>query len=42
MSIELLLTTVVLVSLAVLRLGVPLLMLWLLSKTLHYVQTVLP
>jgi hypothetical protein len=42
MSTELLLTTFVLIGLTVLRLGVPLLTLWLLSKALRYAQAVLP
>jgi hypothetical protein len=42
MSTELLLTTIALMGLTVLRLGVPLLLLWLLSKFLRYMQTALP
>ena len=42
MSTELLITTFVLIGLTLLRLGVPLLFLWLLSKTLRYAQSTLP
>ena len=42
MSTELFLSTIILISLAILRLGVPLLMLWLLGKGLRYLQTALP
>jgi hypothetical protein len=42
MSTELLLTTIALMGLTVLRLGVPLLLLWLLSKFLRYLQIALP
>jgi hypothetical protein len=42
MSTELLLTTLVLMVLTVLRLGIPLLLLWLLSKALRYIQVALP
>lgn len=39
MSNELLITTLVLMGLTALRLGIPLLFLWLLSKGLRYMQT---
>jgi hypothetical protein len=42
MSIELLITTWVLIGLAAVRLGLPLLLLWLLGKVLYYMQTALP
>lgn len=42
MSTELLLTTLVLMGLTALRLGIPLLLLWLLSKALRYMQAALP
>ncbi|GEM_PF-7013216 len=42
MSTELFLTTMVLMGLTILRLGAPLLLLWLLGKGLRYLQTTLP
>jgi hypothetical protein len=42
MPTELLFTTLILIGLTTLRLGVPLLVLWLMSKALRYAQSVLP
>lgn len=42
MSTELFFTTLVLIGLTLLRLGIPLLVLWLLGRTLRYLQTALP
>jgi hypothetical protein len=42
MSSELFFGLSIFVGLALLRLGLPLLLLWLLSKTLRYLQTALP
>jgi hypothetical protein len=42
MSTELFLTTMVLIGLTILRLGMPLLLLWLLGKGLRHLQTALP
>lgn len=39
---EVLMTTVVLMGLAAVRLGLPLLFLWLLGKILHRMQSTLP
>lgn len=41
MSTELFFSAIILIGLAILRLGVPLLLLWLLGKGLHYLQTTL-
>lgn len=42
MSTELFFGLLVFVGLALLRLGLPLLLLWLLGKSLRYLQTALP
>lgn len=42
MSMELFITTVAVISLAVLRFGLPLMLMWLLGKALRYAQVVLP
>jgi hypothetical protein len=42
MSTELLFSVLVFVGFTVLRLGIPLLALWMLSKGLRYLQTALP
>ena len=42
MFTELFFTTLVIVGFTVLRLGVPLLLLWLLGKALRYAQAALP
>lgn len=42
MSTELFFSALVLMMLALLRLGIPLLILWLIGKGLRYLQTALP